>query len=64
MLAIINLYQKTLGRLKGDTCKFYPTCSEYTKEAIIKYGKIKGVFMGLKRIIRCHPWQQPMVDKP
>ena len=47
---------------KGTTCVFYPTCSEYTKEAILKYGVIKGIFMGIKRILRCHPWQKEHID--
>jgi len=53
---LINLYQKYVGPIKGKTCRFYPTCSEYTKEAIIKYGVIKGGFLGIKRILRCHPF--------
>lgn len=58
---IINIYQKI--PLKSHySCVFIPTCSEYTKEAIIKYGSIKGIFLGLKRIARCHPWQKNKYD--
>lgn len=39
-----------------NNCRFIPTCSEYTKEAIIKYGSFQGLWFGLKRIIRCHPF--------
>jgi putative membrane protein insertion efficiency factor len=53
---LINIYQKYIGPIKGKTCRFYPTCSEYTKEAIIKHGIIKGGFLGIKRILRCHPF--------
>lgn len=43
-------------------CVFYPTCSEYTKQAIVKYGALKGVALGIKRILRCHPWQKDHID--
>lgn len=61
-VSLINLYQKTLspdhGPLKvfGGTCRFYPSCSEYTKQAVESFGVIKGVYLGIRRIGRCHPW--------
>jgi putative membrane protein insertion efficiency factor len=51
---LIELYQK-ISRLLPATCRFTPTCSEYTKIAIQKYGFLKGMGMGIKRIARCHP---------
>jgi putative membrane protein insertion efficiency factor len=57
----INMYQKNPYR-KGPNCKFIPSCSEYTKEAIVKYGPFKGVFIGLKRISRCHPYSKGGYD--
>lgn len=60
---LITLYQRTLSPdhgllrpLVGGACRFTPTCSEYTKEAILKYGVAKGSWLGLKRIGRCHPF--------
>jgi hypothetical protein len=51
------------GRTDGlYGCRFYPSCSEYTYQAIEKYGVGKGVWMGLKRILRCHPWNPGGVD--
>ncbi len=44
------------------TCVFYPTCSAYSEEAIMKYGAIKGGYLSLRRIARCHPWQQKHID--
>lgn len=54
ILLLINVYQK-LSKLTPSRCRFYPTCSQYTKEAIIKYGVLKGGTLGIKRILRCHP---------
>ncbi len=54
LIKLISLYQK-ISMLKPPVCRFYPTCSEYTKQAIIKYGVIKGLWLGLKRISKCHP---------
>lgn len=54
-LAIIRLYQVFISPLMGPCCRFIPTCSEYTHEAIRRFGPARGLFMGLKRILRCHP---------
>lgn len=69
-LKIIRIYQKTLspdhGLLQGfffnGTCKYYPTCSNYTYDAIKKFGIIKGTFKGAKRIARCNPWSKGGYD--
>ncbi|MAM96835.1 MAG: membrane protein insertion efficiency factor YidD [Gammaproteobacteria bacterium] len=52
----IKLYQILLSPLLGQSCRYFPTCSQYTIEAIDKYGPIKGIWLGTKRISRCHPW--------
>ena len=52
----IKLYQILLSPLLGQSCRYFPTCSQYTIEAIDKYGPIKGIWLGTKRIARCHPW--------
>ena len=52
----IILYQRLLSPILSSSCRFTPTCSEYTKQAIIKHGIIKGIFLGIKRISKCHPW--------
>ena len=58
----IILYQRLLSPMLPSSCRFTPTCSEYTKQAIIKYGIIKGTFLGIKRISKCHPWGKSGYD--
>lgn len=56
ILLLIKLYQKYISIFLGKNCRFYPTCSAYTYEAIEKFGIIKGIFLGIKRMIKCHPF--------
>ena len=65
LIKIINFYQKHISlwfSSKNINCKFYPTCSEYTKQAIKKYGCLKGIFLGIKRILRCNPFSKGGYD--
>ena len=70
VIGILWIYQKTLSFDHGPLkifypygyCKFYPTCSEYSKQAVAKYGVIKGILMTINRLIKCHPWSQPQVN--
>lgn len=61
LIKIIEIYQK-IPIKSHNYCVFIPTCSNYTKEAICKYGSIKGIFLGFIRILRCHPWQKNHYD--
>jgi putative membrane protein insertion efficiency factor len=56
MRGIIKLYQWTLSPLLGPACRYTPSCSHYAAEAIAVHGPLKGAWLGLKRIGRCHPW--------
>ena len=56
LVVLIVLYQKFVSPLKGQTCRFYPTCSEYSVQALQKYGFIKGSWKSIKRILKCHPF--------
>lgn len=57
VLALIRLYQRVISpALPVDTCRFYPTCSHYSYQAIYKYGVIKGGWMAFKRVLRCNPF--------
>jgi len=60
-LFLISIYQK-ISKLTPPVCRFTPTCSEYTKQAIIKYGLLKGMWLGIKRISRCHPGNEGGYD--
>ena len=56
LVFIIRLYQKYISPLKKPCCRFYPTCSQYAVEAILKYGVLKGGLMSARRILKCHPF--------
>ena len=62
LIVIINFYRNYISPLKRPSCRFYPTCSEYTLEAISKYGALKGCFLGIKRILKCHPFNKGGYD--
>ncbi len=53
---LISLYQKVVSPLFPSVCRFYPTCSQYSKAAFEKYGVFKGIYLSLRRLIRCHPF--------
>ena len=56
LIALIGLYKVTLSPLFAGSCRFAPSCSDYAREAIERHGALRGSWMGLTRIMRCHPW--------
>lgn len=62
MLGVIKFYQKYISRLLGKNCRFYPTCSNYTYHAIEEHGTIIGLYLGIKRIVKCHPFHKGGYD--
>ncbi|MFS8615238.1 MAG: membrane protein insertion efficiency factor YidD [Solitalea sp.] len=56
LIGLIRAYQYLLSPLLGGSCRYTPTCSQYGMEAIRKHGPLKGLWLTLKRIGRCHPW--------
>lgn len=55
-IKLITVYQYTLSLLIGNQCRFYPSCSRYTQDALATHGFFKGSYLGARRILRCHPW--------
>lgn len=68
LLKLIRIYQLFLSPVLGSSCRFEPTCSHYTQQAIEEHGALKGTWLGLKRISKCHPWGKggydPVPAKP
>ena len=66
VLLLIHIYQ-IFSKYTPARCRFYPTCSEYTRQAIEKYGLVRGGWLGIKRICKCHPFNEggydPVPDK-
>lgn len=56
LMGAVRFYQKFISPGLPPSCRFYPTCSEYTLQAIAKYGALKGTWLGIKRVGRCHPF--------
>ena len=62
LLGLIAGYRYLLSPLLGPSCRFYPTCSVYAGEAIETHGALKGSWLAVKRILKCHPWHPGGVD--
>ena len=57
LVALVRVYQVALSPFFGQQCRFTPTCSHYAIEALQSHGAVKGLWLTVKRILRCHPWQ-------
>jgi len=55
-IGLIRVYQLSISPILGQNCRYTPTCSQYSVEAINKYGPLKGGWLAIKRILSCHPW--------
>lgn len=53
---IVKAYQLILSPFLGQNCRFYPTCSQYSVEALQKHGALRGSYLTIRRVLRCHPW--------
>ncbi|HLG96316.1 MAG TPA: membrane protein insertion efficiency factor YidD [Bryobacteraceae bacterium] len=62
LIAILRAYKRFLSPLLPSACRFNPTCSEYMMEAVQKYGAARGVWMGTRRLLRCHPFHEGGFD--
>jgi uncharacterized protein len=59
---LIRIYQWTVSPLLGPRCRFYPSCSQYAHEALLRFGLLRGGWLALKRLGRCHPWHAGGID--
>jgi uncharacterized protein len=64
LIFLVRIYQRTLSPLIGRQCRFEPTCSNYMIGAVQKYGAMRGLIKGARRIGRCHPWNPGGIDPP
>ncbi len=64
LIGLIRVYQYTLSPLLGNVCRFEPSCSRYMVESLKKYGLVRGLARGLRRLSRCHPWNPGGYDPP
>ena len=61
-ILIVKGYQFLISPLLGNNCRFYPSCSHYMIQAIERFGIFKGMYLGLKRLSKCHPWHEGGMD--
>lgn len=62
LFGVIRAYQLLISPFLGHHCRYFPSCSQYMVDAIKQRGIFKGIFLGIKRILRCHPWHAGGVD--
>ncbi len=62
LILLVRGYQVLISPVLGNNCRYYPSCSAYTIEAMEKWGPLKGLWMGIRRVSRCHPWHEGGVD--
>lgn len=62
LIALIRAYQLCISPLLGPHCRFYPSCSQYAREALERYGALYGGWLAIRRVLRCHPWHPGGID--
>lgn len=62
LIGCVRLYQLIIAPYLPDSCRYHPTCSQYSTEALRQYGALKGGWLAIKRIARCHPWSKGGYD--
>lgn len=62
VIAALRIYKRFLSPLLPSACRFHPTCSEYMLEAVANYGALRGVYLGVRRLLRCHPFAEGGFD--
>jgi uncharacterized protein len=62
LIALIKFYKYFVSPLLGSNCRFYPSCSSYSQEALTRYGAIIGLYLTLRRLLKCHPFHEGGID--
>lgn len=62
LLGLLDAYRRWISPMMGPSCRFYPSCSDYAREAIERHGVWRGLGLGLRRVLRCHPYRPGGVD--
>lgn len=62
LVVVLKLYRRLISPIYGDVCRYYPSCSAYTLGSVEHHGAVKGMWLGVRRIARCHPWAAGGVD--
>ena len=62
LIALIRVYQMGISPVLGNHCRFYPSCSQYACEALERHGALRGGWLAIRRVLRCHPWHPGGVD--
>jgi len=62
LIALIKFYKYFISPLLGSNCRFYPSCSSYSQEALTRYGAIIGLYLTLRRLLKCHPFHEGGID--
>ena len=62
LIALIRIYQMGISPVLGNHCRFYPSCSQYACEALERHGVLRGGWLAIRRVLRCHPWHPGGVD--
>jgi putative membrane protein insertion efficiency factor len=62
LMGFVRVYQTLISPSLGPSCRFYPTCSCYTLGALHRHGALVGSYLGVRRLLRCHPWSEPGYD--
>jgi len=62
IVACIRIYQVAISPFIGPRCRYYPSCSQYAAQAVLKHGPLRGTVLALARLLRCHPWSAGGVD--
>lgn len=63
LVAPIRAYQRLVSPLLGPRCRFHPSCSEYAAQSILRHGPLRGIYLAVRRILRCHPWNPGGMDR-